>query len=286
MTGEAVQRWDRATRLEPIRDWTRRRFDRKDLSWVASAFSPGASKDRYRRVPGRDGASQWAGLTLRLGMPEVILQAGHAAHRQGTPSALLGFDMLFTPIEYAIASRDAWWSLGTRRDVARLVFHSFGVDEVADDVTPAVREELLAWLEHYVPGRGVGPSVRKLLNLVSPRQARYCLRLPGESVARTIDLGQRRAPVHDALSTSEIQVVRPLNWYARRRGAASAAPGVGLRIAGGLVRGTTTAPSLLPNDAVVRLGAGGGTGIQPSTLRVLPPWTQIRYLPPQEPETP
>ena len=81
-----------------------------------------------------------------------------------------------------------------------------------------------------------------------------------------------------ALSAGEVAVLRPLEWYAGRVDPI----GVHLRIESGLVLSSGGRPALRAQDGVVRLQSDAA----PLTLRVVPPWTCLRYLPPEEAETP
>jgi hypothetical protein len=58
-----------------------------------------------------------------------------------------------------------------------------------------------------------------------------------------------------------------------------------MRIQGGVLRGDSAAPRIAPEDGVIRLGPSEGAALQPRTLRVLPPWINLRYLPPTEVES-
>jgi hypothetical protein len=82
----------------------------------------------------------------------------------------------------------------------------------------------------------------------------------------------------DSLEAGEVQAVRPLSWYARRPVTTPAAPPV---IAGGLLVRRAGAPALAPEDGVVRLTSHGDSHLDLPPLRVVPPWTQVRFLPPR-----
>ncbi len=81
-----------------------------------------------------------------------------------------------------------------------------------------------------------------------------------------------------ALALGEVVALRPLDWYAGRVDPL----GTGLRIEAGLVVSSGGRPALRAEDAVVRLGGPAA----PLTLRVVPPWTCVRYLPPDEAPAP
>jgi hypothetical protein len=335
MPDRAATAWSDQALLVPARAWARLRPPPEDLSWVGPAFHPDAEPARYKRLPpspDAPGVQRYVGVLARAGTPESVRRAAWRAHLDGRPSAWLGLDLLFLPIELAIETRDAWWRLGSRDDVAHLLLEAFGVQEVAEGADAVAVERLLAWLPDYLPERGCGDQVRRLAGIVGLGADRWH-HLPGErhtddndpddddtldplpddetsqtlseapdalSLSDMASLTDALEPVElvsedellpfgssdaprpndpdEALACGEVQAVRSLEWYVRR-----STGSVGqLRIEQELLLGTGGAPPVRPEDALLRLGTRTNEGATARLLRVLPTWSQLRYLPAEE----
>ncbi len=345
------QLWEETQLLTPSRDWARRRFGATDLSWVGPSFGEPAEPGRYTRAPGgADGPDRFCGILSAFATAPSLQAAARTAQREGRPSAWEGLDLLFLPLELSIETRDTWWRLGTRPDVASTLLRAFGLRGVVPEDDEDLVERVLAWLPDYVAGRGLGDYARRLLRLLDSQEASRWAHLPGEvAIAPTekppppLEPGGReqeidalveeidgllsgeipavrlsgdpledqetvQEPVLDSpdsvddlpivridpqapapqptgneaaqalLDGAELLAVRSLPWFEARAGSADLQPGRTLAITGGAVCATGHAPRLRPEDALLHLDAA--RPVDPAAFRVLPPWTQIRFLPP------
>ncbi len=279
--------FDEPQLLTPSRDWARRRYAAKDLSWIGPSFIEPAEPLRYTRAPAVNGTPvRFCGILSAFATAPSLKEAARIAHLEGRPSAWEGLDLLFLPVELAVETRDAWWRLGTRPDVARTLLRAFGLDDVvAADDEPLV-EQVLAWLPDYVAGRGLGDYARRLLRLLDSVEADRWAHLPGETETATTVLDETS---QQQLDDGEILGVRALSWFAGRAPASDEPPadlcdGRTLHLRGGAVRATGKAPLLRPEDALLHLEPDAP--VDPAVFRVVPPWTQARFMPPARQETP
>lgn len=285
--------------LAAVRGWARERFSDDDLQWVGLSSAPAADKARYTRTLAEGGLpEQFQGLLGAFATPPSMRSAARRAEQLGEPTVWAGLDLLMVPIEYAIEARPSWWCLGTRPAVARLLLDAFGLAGVVSSDDPDLIERLLAWLPAYLPGRGCGAYTRQLVTSVDPESAKRWLHFPGEDrapVAPTRLEAERDLPTladpmeSDApsgamgsdtdshgLDVCEVLAVRPLAWYARRPADPCPPPA----FLGGLLVSRGPAPALAPEDGVVRLTSDIDSYLDLPPLRVVPPWTQVRFLPP------
>jgi len=231
-------------------------------------------KDRpFQQVEGEDGVSRYRHIPYGFFLPTTLANASIAAQQRGEPTVLEGYLMLFSWVEWLVASKANLWAPNSPTPALLTVLvEAFGIGTEIHRNRPERLSSLAARLPTWYPHRGTPERARQILE---------------ETLGLELGVELLHCDTHGAHPeglSSEVFACRSAEWWARRSDGGrghlpTSETNSPMRIGGGLLRyqqEDDESFGLKHEDVAVSIEQG--QDFPTVLLRVLPLWASIRII--------